>query len=320
MSKGNRRSVSALGRSLALLCVVLACSSAAFAQAPNRRVADDQGRSAASQEQERPPSPASEVEQPYAADYERACTRPLNPNEADLCQQWRTANAAEESAAIADRQFWATVAEGGLLLVSVVFTAIAAWAAAEASRAAHGSVEISKQAVALAKRELKETNRPRPRVQIGSARLGVDDATLFIECYLVNKGERIGVIEKVTCDAAYVGGKYMPPLPNQVRTHPSRNTRAISVDTITLDVEAETNWLRYERNERLTQDQVNDIARGKDGFLFFFGTVIYRDHLNDEREIGFCFDIWLWAKDVARRDHKRVGGNTYDYDRPIEPN
>lgn len=82
----------------------------------------------------------------YRADYQRACNNPENPDEADLCQQWRSANAAEKTAKIAQGQFWATVTETGLLVFTLI---LSGWAALAASSAAR-----------TARRELEELERP----------------------------------------------------------------------------------------------------------------------------------------------------------------
>jgi hypothetical protein len=88
---------------------------------------------------------ASEQQEVAAWDQNKPCEHPIGREEADLCQQWRMAQATEELRTTADAQFWATIAEAGLLAVTVVFTAIAAIAAVIAARAAQASVNVASE-------------------------------------------------------------------------------------------------------------------------------------------------------------------------------
>jgi hypothetical protein len=90
--------------------------------------------------------------EPYEAD----CSRPQNREESDLCEQRRMAKASEELVARTDWQIALSYWEIGGLLLSVLFTAIAARAAALAARAANRSVELTEQ---TAKRQLRAYDR-----------------------------------------------------------------------------------------------------------------------------------------------------------------
>jgi hypothetical protein len=96
--------------------------------------------------QAQPESAAPEQEQPYSTDYRTRCDRPQDREEADLCQQWRSAQAAEKTAALAGRQFWVSIIESSALLVSIFFTAWAAVAASRAAGAADRAVDAAAKA------------------------------------------------------------------------------------------------------------------------------------------------------------------------------
>ena len=80
---------------------------------------------------------------PAAQSYKADCKKPKDREEADLCEQRRMAIAAEELVARTDWQIRLTYWEIVGLLATVLFTAIAAWAAAHAARSANKAVAVS---------------------------------------------------------------------------------------------------------------------------------------------------------------------------------
>ncbi|MEZ5933883.1 MAG: hypothetical protein R3F54_18425 [Alphaproteobacteria bacterium] len=82
---------------------------------------------------------------PYTADYQRVCDNPQSTEEADLCQQWRMAEATEKMEGTAARQLRATYFEIAGLLFTVFFTAWAAIAASKAARAANKSISVTRE-------------------------------------------------------------------------------------------------------------------------------------------------------------------------------
>jgi hypothetical protein len=66
--------------------------------------------------------------------YRAICDQPKNKDHADLCQQWRTAEAAETQVNL-------SAANLALIIVTVIFTALAAISAGKAANAAHASAE-----------------------------------------------------------------------------------------------------------------------------------------------------------------------------------
>ena len=102
------------------------------------------------------PKPAAQqtkpIEQPSLAPVEQdtrsrehksLCDSPKNAEEADLCQQWRMAEAAEKQAKWTQRQFWITVAEVAGLLLTVGFVAWTASVAVRSAKAAEAAVKIT---------------------------------------------------------------------------------------------------------------------------------------------------------------------------------
>lgn len=85
--------------------------------------------------------PSAESEQPEPDQGNGPCEKGDQSQNPDLCQQWRMAEAAEGTLVWAQRQFWVGVAEAALLILTVTFTALAAWAAVVAARAAERAVD-----------------------------------------------------------------------------------------------------------------------------------------------------------------------------------
>lgn len=84
--------------------------------------------------------------------YRGICQNPENNTQADLCQQWRTAEAANEQAEYARWQLYASLAGVAGLIVSLFFTG---WAARAASRAAVAAEKAVKVTSETAQRELR---------------------------------------------------------------------------------------------------------------------------------------------------------------------
>lgn len=72
--------------------------------------------------------------------YWAICKNPHNRADADLCQQWRMARAAEKQANLTFKQFIATIVEIALLVAAVIAAVSAAIYAARASKAAAETV------------------------------------------------------------------------------------------------------------------------------------------------------------------------------------
>lgn len=91
------------------------------------------------------PAVSEEQEQASPADYARHCERPQTREEADLCQQWRMAEATEELTTLAERQLVATYWEIGALIGTLVLGTIAVIVSINSARAARDQVALSVQ-------------------------------------------------------------------------------------------------------------------------------------------------------------------------------
>lgn len=100
--------------------------------------------------------PLPKGEKVTASTYPTVCEKPHEKDYADLCQQWRMAEAARQQLVWLERQFRATFLEIGGLLASLFFTG---WAALAASKAAKSSEESGRALVALERAYLFEAIR-----------------------------------------------------------------------------------------------------------------------------------------------------------------
>lgn len=75
--------------------------------------------------------------------YEAICEKPRTKDYADLCQQWRSAEAAKQQLYWSRNQFWIGVASTAGLILTLAFTGWAALAASRAAKAADKAVEVA---------------------------------------------------------------------------------------------------------------------------------------------------------------------------------
>lgn len=81
----------------------------------------------------------------YAPYHNADCQSPKDREEADLCQQWRVAEATEKAVAVAEGQFRWNVAQAIGAIAAALAAAWAAFAAARAARAAEATVEVQRR-------------------------------------------------------------------------------------------------------------------------------------------------------------------------------
>jgi hypothetical protein len=91
--------------------------------------------------------------------YQELCDKPQTNEEADICQQWRMANAAQEQIYWLGRQYKLAQWEIVLLTGSIIVTLLAVIAAAIAARSAQQSVAVAQD---TARRELRAYVSGRP--------------------------------------------------------------------------------------------------------------------------------------------------------------
>jgi hypothetical protein len=127
---------------LAVLAIWHAEAVAQAAGANDRHAVEDHPKSQQAAPVQ-PHAPPAQEQQSHAWDAERPCEDYTDPGQADLCQQWRMAKAAEQTK---DLAYWQNLIVGGeafLLFLTLIATAIAAVAAALAARAANKSVAVA---------------------------------------------------------------------------------------------------------------------------------------------------------------------------------
>jgi hypothetical protein len=161
MSFGNRMFCAAnRGCLIASLFLILASEGGAQGNPPSPATQLQQ------QQQQNAPTPAPAVKQPILDPdyYKISCDRPENHDAADLCEQRRMAQAAEDS--VWWSAFQTKLAIGGTILVilSLIFTGWAAIAAGRAAKAAEASVAVASE---TARRQL------RAYVGVGEPKFGV---------------------------------------------------------------------------------------------------------------------------------------------------
>ncbi|WP_294312809.1 hypothetical protein [uncultured Sphingomonas sp.] len=94
--------------------------------------------------------PEDSVKGPNA--YEPHCHSPKQREDADLCAQWASVDAAEQANRLATASLRLTGLEFGALLLSLIFTGWAAFAAAKAAQIAEEATRDADKALAIAER------------------------------------------------------------------------------------------------------------------------------------------------------------------------
>lgn len=168
MFGGNWRTHLAIGGIIAAFVAVMALIQASYDQEPEHK----NGRATQNQPQFADPASGSDPDQ-----YVRLCDQANTPEEHDLCQQWRMAEAANNQLKWAERQFFATALEIAALVATVVFTGMAALAASKAAGATRASIELTK-------------NQMRARVGVDNASVqGLSSTRPIIKIVLKNYGQ-----------------------------------------------------------------------------------------------------------------------------------
>lgn len=252
------------------LCVTL-LAQGACAQPTDRPIEPTQPGEAQTDQSDSEP-PTTPQERSYTADYQRACTQPSNREEADLCQQFRAANAASESARIAGNQFWATIVETGLLVVTLF---LSGWAALAASSAAK-----------TARRELEELERPNLLVHFketgaveSEGLIDMPNETKFV---FHNYGRSPGFMVTVNSRLHY--RKDEDGLPEPVNWMRKR-ARIFSYGSI-IKQDGESEIFSAKARDWVSEDDVRRI--GRYGRWYLLGFAGYHDSMNGLYTLGFC--------------------------------
>jgi hypothetical protein len=130
------------------LTVVVAIPHTARGPSPSKPEAASQQKS----QQQRDWRPSFYPAEPYAAYHNDNCQAPKDREEADLCQQWRVAEATEKSVALADSQHWLNSLQAWSTVIAAIATAAAAIAAGYAARSSADAAKVARDALVASER------------------------------------------------------------------------------------------------------------------------------------------------------------------------
>ena len=137
------------------------------------------------------------MRKPVETDWKKVeCAEPKGHDEADLCEQRRMSQAAEDAASWAAFQSKLGIAGFAAVLLSLIFTGWAAVAAGRAAKAAESAVDVTRDAAA---RQLS------PYVHVRSATFQWDNGgiKIVVECF--NSGQTPATYYEVACRSAVAG-------------------------------------------------------------------------------------------------------------------
>jgi len=195
------------------------------------------------------------------------CADPGSAEEADLCEQWRMAEATEVLVALTDRQIWITGVEALLLVASVAFTAWAALAASRAARAAERSVSIADD---TAKRQL------RAYVHIRDARVlnFGNNEPIKISASVHNFGNTPAYSAEISTSFCTGSDPQSGDHFVSAREPDKRNRATIPPGSSTI--------MTIEFPKTLDASEIDNLRNGKLA-IWFFGEVRYRDAFDEVR-------------------------------------
>lgn len=212
---------------------------------------------------------------PYRADYGKACSNPKDREEADLCQQWRSANAAGEALRVARNQFWISLVESLLLVGTLV---LSGWAALAASSAAR-----------TARRELEELERPHLLLHFDDHGVeivdGVSRVTGETVVRLHNYGRSPGFV--VAMDAQFHFRKPEDGMPEPV-SWIKKPVRIFSFGSI-VRPDGDSEAFRFRARDDISE--ADEASIGKEGIWYFHGFAGYHDTMRGLFTVGFCYEL-----------------------------
>ncbi len=286
MSRCDRRSYRAAGGALILSIVLQGIVGIASAQPGNVGIPRNPGEQAGQESSPAQPPrapPQAEDKPAYTADYERACSEPQDAGEADLCQQWRSANAAERIVELTSAQVEWTKLEFAALFATLIATTFAAWAAAIAAIATRHSVQVSDE---TARRQLR-------------AYVFVDSAELLNfrfrprvlpEARIVMRNSGQTPAYEFTSVVSMTAGQYPPR-----SEFPSLPDGFTEKDVIG----PHSNVISFPKlSEMLTEEQEDATAEGS-GAIWVFGEIRYKDTFGVQRYTRFRY---IFGGNMGARD------------------
>ena len=153
---------------------------------------------------------------PRSLPYEPYCDAPATLDDADLCAQWASVQSVEEGNRLSRVALTINFFEAAGLLLSLIFTAWAALAAAKATRIAEASIKDSEMALSLAKQSAEAAQQQvmvaqttakqqlRPYLTCKNTQLSIrDDDDYVLTTELDNIGETPATITRVEVRVAW---------------------------------------------------------------------------------------------------------------------
>ena len=210
-----------------------------------------------------------------AADYRKICNESHDREYADLCQQWRMAEFAKRQVKWVRNQFWATVVEGILLLVTVIFTGIAAIAATKAANAANASVEVASK---NAERQL------RAYVYVDEISISEDDKTTTGKCRVsvsIKNSGQTPAHATITAGKALIIEGHPIDLPAPLADIDFDKFQKIPSSTVLGSGDVKSVHFSVESTHI-------DRARKKEVTFYFHGAIHYTDVFDRVRKTKFC--------------------------------
>lgn len=212
--------------------------------------------------------------------YGAICDKPKNHDQADLCQQWRSALAAEQQLEWSRKQFWiGTISIAGLI-GSLIFTG---WAAVAAGRAAQAATDTV--------RATRDSERARIFCDKLDIPLGAADKIyggsvgwhpFYLRYALVNLGRTPAIITEICAEIQIVD-----KLPkNRIMTYGTRYISEVILKPDTFYNEAGN--LQYPK--AVTAEQTLQIKNG-DISVYLVGYCKFRDVFGESYETGFCLRL-----------------------------
>ncbi|MGR3715176.1 MAG: hypothetical protein ACU0B1_00345 [Thermohalobaculum sp.] len=248
--------------------------------------------------------------------YQTPCDAPKTDDDADLCQQWRMAEAAEETADWAFGQIIATGVEAVLLAFAI---GVAFWAGSWARRAAIAGqkmVDQARRATKAAEESLLHTkeafaNERRPWISVdAAAHDGIsfekDRASLFIDFLPKNHGKSPATNVWIEADAheIAISGKALEEQLDRLKEASLKRTRTFGATVFPDKTTTMCRKLTIER-KNLSVGAIMPI---------FYGAVFYQSPADEEpRYTEFAYVILIMNEDGGPLTQWPEGHHTIDH-------
>lgn len=202
--------------------------------------------------------------------YRDICQDPKDRDYADLCQQWRTAEATIETAKWARPQFIASVATVFGLILTIFVSIMATVITGRAARAAGAQVKEMR-------RQFDATHRPLIVVRVGIRNIHLQSTPVEVRCVAANSGATDARIVQTACvilNTDYV----LPGALNMVPIVPTDEQSTIAPGSA----------FRWDAHSESIFPAEFDGYERMGWRIFCVGFVVYLDKNGARRQMGFC--------------------------------